>query len=59
MTEVRPIFKKILIVAIVLYVVSVTYALADIYTTLGRLDHKMMHLAGGEYKQGAVHCSLK
>ena len=58
MEEVRPIFKKLFVAAIVLYVLAVTYMLADIYTMVGKLDHAMMHVSVNTDTHDVQACSL-
>jgi len=42
--KVRPIFKKLLIAAVVVYVVSLTVALSDIYRRVVILQDAMNHV---------------
>ncbi len=44
-----PIFKKLLIGAVVLYIASSAYIQYDLSTRLGEVEHKMEHLEGGTH----------
>ena len=46
MENVRPIFKKLLYAAIILFLLGLTYTLSDLHVKVGQLEHKMMHLTG-------------
>jgi hypothetical protein len=41
----RPIYKKLLIAAITVYVIGTAFALADIYHKIGNIDHALGHMA--------------
>jgi len=45
MQTVRPIFKKLLFAALVLYVVFLTVALSDLYRRVVNLTHAVSHVA--------------
>ena len=59
MEQVRPVFKKLFVAAIVFYVLAVTYMLADIYTMVGKLDHAMMHVTGETNAHSPAACETK
>jgi len=44
MGSIRPIYKKLLIAAIVIYITGVTFILADIYTKVGEIEHVLAHM---------------
>lgn len=44
MTAVRPIYKKLLLIAIVIYVIGVSVALADLYCKIGNIEHTLSHM---------------
>ena len=46
MANIRPIYKKLLIVAIVIYVTGVTFILADMYMKIGEIEHALTHMSG-------------
>ena len=46
MENVRPIFKKLLYIAIILFLLGLTYTLSDLHVKVGQLEHKMMHITG-------------
>ena len=46
MGNIRPIYKKLLIAAIVIYITGVTFILADIYTKVGDIEHALTHMSG-------------
>ncbi len=46
METVRPIFKKALLVAIVVYVAGTALLLSDLYTRIGSLEYDMEHVTG-------------
>ncbi|HRZ86222.1 MAG TPA: hypothetical protein P5287_00255 [bacterium] len=43
MQQVKPIYKKLLIAAIVLYVAGMSFMLCDLYTRVTNLQHMYMH----------------
>jgi hypothetical protein len=47
MQGVRPIYKKLLIAAVAIYVAGVTIMLSDIYARLGNLEHELSHISAG------------
>jgi len=47
MGNIRPIYKKLLIVAIVIYITGVTFILADIYLKVGEIEHALSHTSAG------------
>lgn len=51
MGTVRPIFGRLLIVAIVLYIISTTLILADICYRIGNIEHAMIHSGTGHVCQ--------
>lgn len=44
---VRPIYKILLIIAIVFYVIAACIIHADLYYKVGRLEHKLDHISNG------------
>ena len=46
MDNVHPILKKLLIVAIVLYVIGTAYMISDLYVSVEQINHKLMHVPG-------------
>lgn len=47
----RPIYKKLLIAAIVIYVIGSCIIQADLYRKIGEIEHEMMHaLCCGHHK---------
>ena len=47
MGNARPIYKKLLIAAIVIYITGVAFILCDIYMKVGGIEHALMHMNGG------------
>lgn len=47
MGNIRPIYKKLLIAAIVVYIIGVAFILADIYMKVGEIEHALTHTSGG------------
>ncbi|MBU0604947.1 MAG: hypothetical protein KKH77_01515 [Candidatus Omnitrophica bacterium] len=47
MENIRPIYKKLLIAAIVIYITGVTFSLANIYMKVGEIEHALTHASGG------------
>ena len=45
--SVRPVYKKLLIVAVVLYVIGVCIIQSDLYHKLGCIEHSLMHIQAG------------
>lgn len=43
MVNARPIYKKLLIAAIAIYIIGMTVLLADIYIQIGEMRHALMH----------------
>ncbi len=46
MDTVRPIFKKLLIAAIAIYVIGTAFITSDLYNKVGTLEFSMDHLSG-------------
>jgi hypothetical protein len=46
METVRPIYKKLLIAAIAIYVIGTTFILSDLYNKVGALEFAMDHVTG-------------
>ncbi len=47
MAKIRPMYKKLLIVTIVIYIIGMTFIMADIYMKVGEIEHTLMHMSGG------------
>lgn len=45
-----PIYKKLLIAAIVLYVISSSVMLTQIWNRIGEVEHEMEHLGGPAHR---------
>ena len=43
-TNVRPIFKKLLLIALTIFVIGVGVALTDIYYKVGTIEHLLVHI---------------
>lgn len=43
MKETSPLLKKLLIAAVVIYVVGMTIMLSDMYAKIGTIEHVLMH----------------
>ena len=46
MDTVRPVFKKLLAAAIVVYVIGTALLLSDLINKVGNLEFAMMHISG-------------
>jgi hypothetical protein len=46
MDAVRPIFKKLLIAAVAIYVIGTAFLLSDLYNKVGALEFTMDHVTG-------------
>ena len=46
MDEVHPILKKLFIATIVLYVIATAYMFSDIYISIERINHFLLHIKG-------------
>ncbi len=46
MGNIRPVYKKLLIAAIVIYITGVTFILADIYMKVGEIEHELIFMPG-------------
>jgi hypothetical protein len=53
MKEVGPVYKKALLVAVVIYIAGVCYLQTDLYAKVGFLEHISAHSAAGA--GGACH----
>ncbi len=52
MKNVRPAFKKLLLVAVVVYVIGSCLIQADLYRRLGEAEHILDHLCGAAHPAG-------
>ena len=43
----RPIYKKLLIAAIIIYIVGTAIIQIDICCRIGKIEHDLFHLSGG------------
>ena len=52
MEKIRPVFKKLLIAAIVVYVIGTCAIMAELYHKVGKIEHALTHIPGAkcEYK---------
>ena len=55
MQQVKPVYIKLLIVAIAIFVVGVGLALSDLYAKVGQLEHDMMHGGPGKCPMKHTH----
>lgn len=46
MQKVRPVYIKLLIAAVIIFVIGVSAMLCDVYERVGELEHNMVHLGG-------------
>jgi len=46
METVRPVFKKLLIAAIAIYVIGTAMLLSDLFKKVGTLEFEMIHISG-------------
>ena len=46
---VGPLFKKLLLAAIVIYIIGSSMIQSDLYNRVGELEHQMFHLRGGNH----------
>jgi hypothetical protein len=44
MDKARPIYKKALIAAIVIYIIGLTLILVDMYIKIGAIEHALAHM---------------
>lgn len=47
MNDVKPVYKKLLVIAIVIYVIGVSMMQADLYLKVCRIEHILSHAGGG------------
>ncbi len=47
MKNARPIYVKLLLVTIVLYIISATFIMADLYYKVGEIEHILAHMDKG------------
>jgi hypothetical protein len=45
MDNVRPVYKNLLILAIVLYIIALTIMLSDMYRKVGHIEHVLAHFS--------------
>lgn len=48
MDGVRPVFRNLLVVAIVVYIVALTLMLSDMYSKVGHIEHTLAHITFGK-----------
>ena len=41
----RPIYKKLLVAALVIYIIGTTYTITMLCHTIGKLEHELHHLS--------------
>ena len=46
MENIRPVFKKFFVAAIVVYVIGTAFLLSDLIEKVGKLEFAMMHITG-------------
>ncbi|MBL7068867.1 MAG: hypothetical protein ISS34_03315 [Candidatus Omnitrophica bacterium] len=46
MPEIKPVFKKLLIIALAIYVILSCIMQADICRRIGKIEHKLLHITG-------------
>ena len=44
---IRPIYKKLLILAIVIYVIGTTAMISELYHIVGKIEHTLAHISEG------------
>jgi len=44
MKEIRPFYKKMLIVAIIIYVLGTCYTLSNLHHKVGQMEHTLWHV---------------
>ena len=49
MEKVRPIYKKLLVAAAILYILASVYIQSNLYNRIGRLEHQLSHLTGASH----------
>ncbi|MDD5681659.1 MAG: hypothetical protein PHI59_10535 [Candidatus Omnitrophica bacterium] len=45
-STVRPVYKKLLIAAIAIYIIGSCMIQSDLYRKLGRIEHQLCHITG-------------
>ncbi|MBU4487791.1 MAG: hypothetical protein KKI13_01840 [Candidatus Omnitrophica bacterium] len=48
MEKIRPVFKKLLIAAIVVYVIGTCVIMAELYYKVGNIEHALAHMPGAK-----------
>ena len=46
METVRPVFKKLLLAVIIVYVAGTAFLISDLITKVGQLEYEMLHVTG-------------
>ncbi|NQT23472.1 MAG: hypothetical protein HQ579_08580 [Candidatus Omnitrophica bacterium] len=46
MPEARPIYKKLLIITIVVYVIANAAMVSQLYHKIGEIEHQLVHVSG-------------
>lgn len=47
MEKIRPVYRKLLIAAIIVFVAGVAVMISDIYMKVGKVEHALMHMSAG------------
>jgi hypothetical protein len=55
MKEARPVYRYLLIVAIIVYVIGVCLVQVDLYNKTGELEHQALHAAAEKGAHGGGH----
>ena len=51
MKEVKPVFIKLLIAALAVFIIGVSVALSELYHKVGAIEHEMSHISSGGHHQ--------
>ena len=43
----RPIYKKLLLAALAVYIIGTCIIMTDLYIKVGKIEHSMVHMSGG------------
>ena len=49
MKPIKPIYIKLLLIAIVIWVISMTFFISELYSKVGKIEHALVHAAYNQH----------
>ncbi len=43
MKQAKPIYKKLLLIAVIIWIISITYHVSNLYFKVGEIEHALIH----------------